>query len=154
LLKKFLFDPLGITGFKWSKMRDGYSDGSGLLSIQLHSEDLVKIGKLILSHGWYAHKPIVPEKWIKLIMQPDKFYPSDWGFDHSTYALCYYHANYNGTDITYGMGWGGQFLIIIPSLKAVVVINENTADATAINQSVTFINHIFPVIFDQLKRAG
>jgi CubicO group peptidase (beta-lactamase class C family) len=149
--KKFLFDPLGITEFEWEKMRDGYYDGCGLLSIRLRSEDMVKIGLLLLHKGVYNHRPIVPAQWVALIFHPDIFYPTQWGFDGSTYAICYYHTTYKGVPLTYGMGWGGQFLILIPTLNAVVVTNENSADAHAIQQSVTFIHRIFPLIFDQLS---
>jgi len=149
-----LFGPLGITGFEWSKMKDGYDDGSGLLSIHLHTADLVKLGALLLNGGSYAGKQVAPQKWVKLIVQPDISYPSYWGFDHSTYALCYYHTTCKGIGITYGMGWGGQFLMMIPQLHAVIAINENIADASAIKQSNDFIYRIFPVIFDELQRGN
>lgn len=148
--EKFLFTPMGITHFDWAKMRDGYYDGCGLLSLRLRIPDLLKIGQLMLDEGQYDHRPIVPAAWIKSILQPAISYPSGWGFDHSTYALCWYHMNYKGADISYGMGWGGQFLILIPSLRSVVVINENIADATAIRQSNNFIYHLFPLIVDQI----
>jgi CubicO group peptidase (beta-lactamase class C family) len=149
--KKFLFDPMGIPEFDWEKMRDGYYDGCGLLSIRLHSQDLLRIGSLFLHDGLYNNRRIIPAQWINRVLQPDVFYPSGWGFEPSTYALCWYHTEFKGTKILYGMGWGGQFLIIIPSLRSVVVINENIADATAVQQSITFINRVFPLIFDQLK---
>jgi len=148
---KYLFDPLNITTFEWAKMRDGYYDGSGLMSISLRSEDILKIGSLLLHDGVYGNRQIVPKMWIKLIFNPDVIYNADWGFKNSTYALCYYHFTYKGTKITYGMGWGGQFVIIIPSLQTVIVANENIADANAVKQSITFTNRIFPAIFSQLK---
>lgn len=144
--KKYLFDPLGIRTLEWPQMKDGYYDGCGLLAIRLRSEDMLKIGLLILHHGRYNDKQIVPANWTDLILNPDKSYPTEWGFDHSTYALCYYHATVGTTPITYGMGWGGQFLVIIPTLNAVIVANENTDDATAISQSILFTTKICPLI--------
>ena len=149
--KTNLFDPLNITTLQWMKMKDGYYDGCGLLSIRLRSEDMLKIGLLILHHGRYNNKQLVPAKYIDQILNPDKDYHTDWGFPQSTYALCYYHTTVNDTPITYGMGWGGQFLIIIPALNTVIVANENTADATAIRQSVTFTTKIFPFLLQQLR---
>jgi CubicO group peptidase (beta-lactamase class C family) len=150
--KKFLFDPLGIQEFEWAKMRDGYYDGSGLLSIRLRSEDMAKIGLLLLNKGAYKQQQLIPAQWVTSLIHPDIFYPTEWGFYRSTYALCYYHADYKGVPITYGMGWGGQFLILIPSLSTVVVANESIADSHAIQQSETFTRHIFPLIFDQLEK--
>jgi CubicO group peptidase (beta-lactamase class C family) len=148
--KKFLFNPLGIKQFEWMKMRDGYYDGCGLLSVRLRSEDMVKVGMLLLNKGVYEHRQIVPAQWVASLFQPDISYSTEWGFDRSTYALCYYHTVYEGVPLTYGMGWGGQFLILIPSLNAIVVTNENSADVHAIQQSIVFMHRIFPLIFEQL----
>jgi CubicO group peptidase (beta-lactamase class C family) len=149
--KQHLFTPLGITDVEWMKMKDGFYDGCGLLSIRLRSEDMVKIGLLVLHHGRYDNRQLVSANWTDRILNPDKSYPTYWGFDHSTYAFCYYHATLNDTPFTYGMGWGGQFLLIIPSLNTVVVTNENPADATAIRQSILFTSSIFPLILQQLR---
>ena len=149
--KKYLFDPLGVTEFDWAKMKDGYFDGSGLLSIRLRSEGMLKIGELLLHGGVFDGKQIVSSKWVNLILNPDIFYHTEWGFDQSNYALCWYHCDYKGTKLIYGMGWGGQFLILVPSLQAIIVINESHDDATAVQQSTTFIHRIFPMIFEQLK---
>lgn len=149
---KYLFAPLNITEVEWAKMQDGYYDGSGLKSIFLRSADMLKIGSLLLHDGVYNHRQIVPEKWVKLILDPDVLYKATWGFENSTYALCYYHTTYKGVKITYGMGWGGQFVIIIPSLKTVIVANENIADANAVKQSIAFTHQVFPAIFKQLEQ--
>ena len=149
--KTNLFDPLNITTLEWMKMQDGYYDGCGLLSIRLRSEDMLKIGLLLLHHGRHNDKQLVPAKYVDEVLNPEKDYHTDWGFPQSTYALCYYHTTVDGTPITYGMGWGGQFLIIIPSLNTVIVANENPADATAIRQSVNFTAKIFPFLLQQLR---
>jgi CubicO group peptidase (beta-lactamase class C family) len=150
--EKFLFDPLQIRNIDWLKFRDGYYDGCGLLSIRLREPDMIKIGMLVLHHGKYEKKQIVPEKWIYEIFNPTVSYPTPWGFDHSLYSLCWYHATYQQTQLIYGLGWGGQFLLIIPRLNAVVAISENTANFTAIAQSEVFIHKIFPVIFKVLQK--
>lgn len=150
--KKMLFEPLGITHTGWMKMPDGYYDGSGLLSMRLNTEDLLKIGELLLNKGMHKGKQIVPENWVQQLLAPGKTYKSYWGFPQSDYALTFYHFTYNHTNVMYGMGWGGQFIVIIPSLHAVIAINENIADANAINQSIAFQQQIFPVIFSMLKK--
>jgi CubicO group peptidase (beta-lactamase class C family) len=149
---KYLFGPLGITQYQWAKMKDGYYDGSGLLSIQMHSADMLKVGELILNNGVWANQRIVSEKWIHAILDPEIHYPATWGFPNSLYGLDYYHFVYQGTAVTYGMGWGGQFLVVIPSLQAVIMINENIADVNAIRQSNAFIHQIFPLIYEQVKQ--
>ncbi len=150
--QKMLFEPLGIAHTGWMKMPDGYYDGSGLLSMRLNTEDLLKIGELLLNKGMYKGKQIIPENWVQQLLAPHKTYKSYWGFPQSDYALTFYHFTYNNTNVMYGMGWGGQFIVIIPSLNAVIAINENIADANAINQSIAFQQQIFPVIFSMLKK--
>lgn len=149
--KKFLFDPMGIKEFEWAKMRDDYYDGCGLLSIRLRAEDMARIGILLLNKGVYKGQQLVSAQWVTAILHPDSVLHTQWGFPNSTYAFCYYHTEYKGVPLIYGMGWGGQFLVLIPSLKAVVMINEDIENAHAIQRSETFVHHLFPLIFDQIS---
>jgi CubicO group peptidase (beta-lactamase class C family) len=150
--EKYLFGPIGIRNVKWGKMNDGFYDGSGLLSVQLPTEDMNKIGTLLLHKGHFNSKRIVPEKWIAEIINPTISYNTNWGFSGSTYALCWYHYVYNNTPIIYGLGWGGQFVFIIPYKKAVISVNESINDATAIKASNQFLDKIFPLVYRQLKQ--
>jgi len=149
--KKFLFDPLGITSFDWKKMKDGYYDGCGLLSIRLRSVDMLKLGNLVLNKGIYHHRQIVSAKWINSIINPKVSYKTPWGLDNSLYGLCWYHADYRGIKITYALGWGGQFMFIIPSLKAVIMTNSSVADVTAIKEAALITGKLFPELLKQLK---
>jgi len=54
--------------------------------------------------------------------------------------------------IVYGLGWGGQFNFIVPSLHAVITVNESVTDSTAISQSILFQEKIFPMILAALKK--
>jgi len=58
---------------------------------------------------------------------------------------------YKGTSLTYGMGWGGQFMMMIPSKHTVIIINESIADATAFRQSIVFADQVFPVIYKMIQ---
>ncbi|SHN11002.1 serine hydrolase domain-containing protein [Mucilaginibacter sp. OK098] len=148
---RYLFGPLAIRNVEWGKMRDGYYDGCGLLSVHLSTEDMNRIASLLLHKGRFNNKSVVSEKWINQVLHPTIFYNTDWGFNGSTYALCFYHYNYKDTPITYGLGWGGQFVFVIPAKNAIVNVNESINDATAIRASNLFLNHIFPLIYQQLK---
>ncbi|MGN8067535.1 serine hydrolase [Mucilaginibacter sp. SG564] len=149
--RKSLFDPLGITRFDWKKMNDGYYDGCGLLSIRLRSVDMLKLGNLVLNNGKYHSRQIVPAKWIASIINPEVTYKTPWGLDNSLYGLCWYHADYEGTEIVYALGWGGQFMFVIPSLKVVIMTNSSVADATAIKQAALITGKLLPELLKQLK---
>ncbi len=149
--KKLLFDPLGITSFDWKKLKDGYYDGCGLLSIRLRSVDMLKLGNLVLNKGKYHNRQIIPVKWISSIINPEITYQTPWGLDDSLYGLCWYHANYQGTKIVYALGWGGQFMFVIPSLKTVIMTNSSVADVTAIKEAALITGRLFPELMKQLK---
>lgn len=150
---KYLFGPMKIERVEWMKMNDGYYDGSGLLSIRLSVTDMNRIGVLLLDSGRYGGRQIVSASYVQQLLNPDRRYHTDWGFPGSEYALCWYHKNYRGIMIVYGLGWGGQFNFIIPSLHAVITVNESVQDITAIRQSILFQEKIFPMILSALERS-
>ena len=150
--KKYLFGPLQIEKVEWMKMNDGYYDGSGLLSVRLSVMDMNKIGMLVLDTGIYKGQRIVSVGYIQQVLNPEKTFQTGWGFPGSVYGLCWYHKNYRGIAITYGVGWGGQYNFIIPALHAVVTVNERVDDAVAIPQNERFLSQIFPLIFDELEK--
>jgi len=55
--------------------------------------------------------------------------------------------------MTYGMGWGGKFLVVIPSLKMVFAINQSREDENAIRHAGRFIEAIFPHFFDAVSQG-
>ncbi len=149
--EKYLFQPLHITAYNWMKMKDGYYDGCGLLSLYLRTEDMNKAGRLLLHKGSYDGKAIVSSKWIEALEHPPLTYHTPWGIEHSLYALCWYHASVQNYEVVYGLGWGGQFLIVVPALKAVISVNQNPESATAVRQSVQFLNNVLPLILQCIK---
>ena len=151
---KYLFGPLKIKTVEWMKMNDGFYDGSGLLSIRLSVTDMNRIGSLLLDSGRYNGVQIVSSAYVQQLLNPDRRYHTEWGFPGSEYALYWYHKNYRGIQIVYGLGWGGQFNFVIPSLHAVITVNESVDDATAIRQSILFQEKIFPMILSALERSG
>jgi len=151
--RKNLLEPLGITAVEWKKMKDGYYDLAGLENIRLRTADWIKIGSLLLHEGKYRQKQIVPKHWIEQLLHPGLLYHTEWGFRSSQYGLCWYHVRYKGQDILYGMGWGGQFLVIAPGMQIVLAINQSRDDRTALQNSIRFTQTIFPRFFDAIARA-
>jgi CubicO group peptidase (beta-lactamase class C family) len=61
--REFLFEPLGITDFAWTK-----NSKSGILEVgglRLRSRDLAKIGQLVVNGGIWNGRQIVSQKWVK-----------------------------------------------------------------------------------------
>ncbi|NML38887.1 serine hydrolase [Chitinophaga sp. G-6-1-13] len=149
--QRFLFGKLGIQQADWKKMNDGYDDGAGLHSVYLSTTAINKIGNLLLQEGQYNGQIIVSRKWVRTLLQPPLTRATNWGFAGSQYALCWYHVRYENQPVTYGMGWGGQYMIIIPHLNAVIAIHERVNDATAVRQALYFENEIFPLLWRYLQ---
>ena len=147
----YLFRPLQIQEVDWPKMKDGYYDGGGLLSVHLSTTDMNKIGRMILYHGKFNEKQIVSEQWIQQLLQPQKTYAAPWELTNTRYGLTFYHTAYNNIPITYGMGWGGQFLILVPKLHATISVNQQVNDRTAVQQSTFFMSQILPMIIDWIE---
>lgn len=88
-----------------------------------------------------------------LTLHPDVVYDTPWGFQPSKYALCWYHNNFQGKEMIYGLGWGGQFLIVIPALQLVMAVNQSHEDAKAPRQGGLFTEAIFPAFYEAIGQG-
>jgi CubicO group peptidase (beta-lactamase class C family) len=122
-----LFMPLGITHVIWPADDRGYPSGSGSLNLSPH--DMVKIGNLILNGGRHNGVQVVPENWITAMTTThistnnNILYGPEYGYQiwiNSSAAHTYYFA----------MGWGGQFIFIVPDQNLVVTAACKTANLT------------------------
>lgn len=113
--RKYLFNPLGINDIKWSKARDGIYKGNS--ELWMKPKDLLKIGIMLMNKGVWENKVIVSDKWIEKSTR--KYFD---GFEQIGGYGYHWHTRKFGKYNSYlAAGWGGQFLIIIPELKMVVV---------------------------------
>jgi CubicO group peptidase (beta-lactamase class C family) len=122
-----LFDPLGITDFYWSTDDRGYPNGAAYLRIK--PRDMLKFGNLILHKGSYEETQIVPEAWInemtttKISTNNDVLYGPEYGYQ-------IWLGNAGGHRYYMAMGWGGQFIFIVPDQQLVVTATCWTANLT------------------------
>ncbi len=118
-----LFKDLGIAPYLWSAHRDGTRHTGGGLS--LRPIDLAKIGQLVLDRGVWNGKRVVSADWIEESVKPHL--PVAFGPKNSMhYGYQWWRDEYqvDGTTVKViaGNGYGGQYLAIIPSLNAVIVL--------------------------------
>jgi CubicO group peptidase (beta-lactamase class C family) len=149
-----LFDPLDIHTLEWEKWKGGYYSLAGLANnLRLRTDDLIKIGSLLLHEGRYKGKQIVSASWINELLHPDVVYNTPWGFHPSKYGLCWYHFSFRGNDMIYGQGWGGQYLIVVPALRLVFALNQSHVDSKADAQIGRFTGEIFPAFYDAVLQG-
>ncbi len=113
--RKNLFDPLGITEFRWEKSTDGNEKGNS--ELWLKPRDLAKIGLMMLNDGKWQGKQLVSKPWI--IKSTKKYFD---GFPQiGGYGYHWHTRKFNKYNSYLAAGWGGQFLIVIPARKLVIV---------------------------------
>ncbi len=119
LVDELIFRPLGIEDFTWKKYGKYCAGCTGL---SLYSEDLHRIGRLILANGVHDSRQIVPADWIEQmrtpqVPSPTHRYVPDRAFPKWTYGMNLWiceDGNY------YCDGTNGQYMIIIPSKEVVI----------------------------------
>lgn len=149
-----LFRPLGINNVSWAESPQGVNTGGW--GLYLKTEDLAKMGLMILQKGLFDGKQIVPAEWIEAAsaaqvpcvpagMNSDQAHlmkkaakTSDWlqGYGYQMWRCRYNSFRADGAN--------GQYIIMIPEKNAVVV---TTADIQDMQAEINLIwKHIYPAL--------
>ena len=136
-----LFRPLGINNVSWAESHEGINTGGwGLF---LKTEDLAKMGLMILQKGQFNGKQIVPEEWIEAASAAQvPCVPAGLNSDDAAklaefakesdwlqgYGYQMWRCRYNAFRAD---GANGQYIIIIPEKNAVVVTTAHVNDMQA-----------------------
>jgi CubicO group peptidase (beta-lactamase class C family) len=120
-----LFRPLGISAHAWPADPQGYTFGSS--ELQLTSRDLAKFGYLYLNNGFWDGAQVVPAAWVKESTAERR---SKVGFfGDEGYGYLWWVAEDQGHAAYFALGYGAQYVYVVPDLDLVVVITANTAIA-------------------------
>jgi len=125
--KETLFDPLGIEDWDWDY--DGGFDAAAGSGLRLRPRDLAKIGQLVLARGNWHGRQIVSSSWIEESTTPHLLFDRSEGATAHGGATSYGYLWWLGRsppehperDLIAGAGVGGQRVVILPRLEAVVV---------------------------------
>lgn len=114
---RHLFQPLGIKDFHWKKTPTGHPDTEGGLYLSAH--DLAKIGYLYLHDGMWDGRRVLPAGWVKeATTRHTKTTSAAWDYGYQWWL-----TTRAGVEMWAGRGFGGQYLVVIPSRNMVGVIN-------------------------------
>lgn len=140
---KYLFDPLGIDVTFGQDLAGNYGGGS---SVYISPRDLAKIGELYLARGMWNGQRIFSEAWVDYTNQRPE------AFDVNVFGGLAFHSKRSWwtlnpkiaqarkiPDSLIANGHWGQYLVIIPSLKMVLVRMGNNQDATTDFDLITVI---------------
>lgn len=111
-----LFAPLGIEDVEWVPGLNG--EAAAASGLRMRAPDLARVGQLLLQRGQWDGRSVVPADWIAASLTPR----TD-AFDGVKYGYHWYLAQQrDGASMTMAIGWGGQRLVVAPSLDLVYVI--------------------------------
>lgn len=137
-LQPRLFEPLGIDHPEWQESPQGINCGGWGLSVK--TEDLAKVGQLILQKGKWNGKQVAPQAWIETMSTkhvecrpagstPEQVAERGLNLENSDWVqgYCYqmWRCRHNAVRAD---GAYGQYIIVIPEKNAVVATTANIGD--------------------------
>lgn len=134
--KRYLFDPLGVTSYRWTVDPAGHGMTAG--SFYIRPADMLKIGRLVRDGGVWKGRRIVSEQWIRestktTIPIPDfsfvKYSKTSLAVPQQTYYGYYWYSEVIRTKgwqekVLFASGNGGQYIMIVKDLDLVVVFTQ------------------------------
>jgi CubicO group peptidase (beta-lactamase class C family) len=146
-----LFTPLGISRATWEVFSDGRVNGGA--GIDLRPRDLAKIGALWLQHGSTGPQQILDPVWVALGTSPTgPFTPSSGPLREISYGWLWWLAPPGAPEAFFAWGYGGQFIWVVPSLDAVIVVTTDwrnpavSADQLVTNAMDLIVNYVVPAL--------
>jgi CubicO group peptidase (beta-lactamase class C family) len=123
---EFLFKPLKIDIDYWEQDPQGYYFGGN--SMYITPREMAILGFLYLNNGRLNDLQIISRDWIELSLSlsTNFTHPNEWGvYKNYNYAYLWWRGQVNEYDLYMGYGYGGQFIVVFPSLNLIVVSTAN-----------------------------
>ncbi|MFC6156427.1 serine hydrolase domain-containing protein [Kribbella sp. NPDC058693] len=131
-LRPRLFEPLGATEATWQVSREGITTGGWGLSI--NTESLASFGQLLLQHGEWDGKQLVPAEWYEAATS--KQVPND-SEENPDWKQGYGFQFWRGRHNTFrGDGAFGQYCLVFPDYDTALIITSATTNMQAILNTV------------------
>ncbi|WP_068613984.1 serine hydrolase domain-containing protein [Paenibacillus tuaregi] len=141
-----LFGPLGIQHAGWSTCSEGHTTGH--IGLSLTSRDMAKFGLMCLRGGTWKDRCIVPGAWLQESWTPR----SQPYYSYGRYGYQWWTDTEKGVDFIYAHGHGGQQIILIPELDAVVVFTADSKVSRFRNPRQLLGSYVLPAM--KMSRQG
>jgi CubicO group peptidase (beta-lactamase class C family) len=142
-----LFEPLGIHDWEWTA--DLHGRPMAFTGLRMRPRDMAKLGRLVLDHGQWQGRQIVPADWIAASLQPR----IDTGIADFQYGYLWWlgPVDWHGKKLRWAaaFGNGGQRVIVVPELDLTVVI---TAGAYGDPQAAPRVHAFFKDIISTVNK--
>jgi CubicO group peptidase (beta-lactamase class C family) len=134
-----LFRPLGISDPVWDESNDGYTMAA--VGLHITTSDMAVFGQFLLQRGNWEGKQLVSTAWLDAATRtqvptlPSQDKPDyDLGYGYQFWTCRHGAFRCDGRD--------AQFIVVIPSLDAVIAINSDEENMKPVLWAVW--DHIFP----------
>lgn len=116
-----IFDKIGATSVRWNRANEGSTMGG--TNVEMTPRDMARFGYLYLQDGEWDGEQIVPKEWVResLTKQVD-------AYDDNGYGYYFWISNYEDIDHYIAMGFGGQYIAIVPEYELVVAQTSDQYD--------------------------
>jgi CubicO group peptidase (beta-lactamase class C family) len=117
-----LFKPLGISEWRWDRLGQELNCGWGL---SLKPRDMLTIGRFLLQKGQWQGRQLIDAR-----LLAEAFKPRLPVNPHADYGWQFWVKHYpDGKPYPLAIGWGGQFIVLLPELDTVIVSTAEDYDA-------------------------
>lgn len=121
--ERTFFGPLGIRLPEWDRDPQGrYLGGNNMA---LTPRQLLRVGEVFLHGGRWEGRQLVPEAWIERSWEPRATSP----WNGHRYGYLWWTETWGGRTARFAWGYGGQYLVIVPSLDLVAVVTSSLSGA-------------------------
>ncbi|HSG66793.1 MAG TPA: serine hydrolase [Gammaproteobacteria bacterium] len=120
--REALSEPLGFRLLEWPQDPQGVHFGGN--DMQMTPRQMLAFGQLYMNEGRANGKQIVPLDWVRASLEPRTESRREAG---RWYGYGWWIRRMAGLRTPYAWGYGGQFILLVPDLKVVVV---TTSDST------------------------
>ena len=143
--RKNLFEPLGITDWEWTA--DLHGRPMSFTGLRMRPRDMAKIGRLVLDHGRWNGRQIVPSDWIAASLQPR----ISTGFDGMQYGYQWWTGTvaWQGRTLPWAaaFGNGSQRIFVVPDLDLSVVVTAGAyGDIRVVRRVNAFIQDVVATV--------
>jgi CubicO group peptidase (beta-lactamase class C family) len=119
--REHLGKPLGFTLAPWPKDPQGIYFGGN--DMEMTARQMLTFGELYINQGRLNETQVVPAEWVRKSLQQHAISTRERG---RYYGYGWWLKKMAGHDVSYAWGYGGQYIVLVPDLKLVVVTTSSS----------------------------
>ena len=132
------FAPMGIDQWKWTTDEAGNIDTAG--GLFLTPRELLRLGRLLRDGGAWQGRQLVSAEWMQRMatsqIKAAPCYGLLWWLERD--GCDTFTPPYGETRAAYALGWGGQYVVVVPAAKLIAVRTRDPLVESQAEEEATF----------------